>query len=80
MVEIGDRVIEIVNGLSVVGTISGTEDKLIELGIDSLKKVELMIGLEDEFAIQFDDSDLNPANFSTIQDLINLLKKYIGDE
>ena len=34
------------------------ETSLVELGIDSLMTVELVLGLEDAFNIQFNDSDL----------------------
>ena len=45
------------------------ETSLVELGIDSLMTVELVLGLEDAFNIQFNDSDLEMV--------VNLVNKYI---
>ena len=52
--------------------------KLSELGIDSLKNVELAITLEDELNIQFDDSLLIQKNFETVESLIRLVEKTVG--
>ena len=78
MENIQGRVIELVKGFTMVDIITGTNEKLIELGIDSLTKVELIISLEDEFEVLFNDSDLIPANFNNIQDLVNLVSIYVG--
>ena len=49
--------------------------KLIELGIDSLRFIRLIVQLEEEFDIEFDDNDLMLENFKDIQMLIT----YISD-
>ena len=55
-----------------------TEDtSLVELGIDSLMTVELVLGLEDAFNIQFNDSDLEMENLRNVRDIVNLVNKYI---
>lgn len=46
-----------------------------DLGIDSLKLVQLIISLEEDFKFVFDESDLNPSNIKTVGDLYRLLKK-----
>lgn len=53
------------------------ETSLVELGIDSLMTVELVLGLEDAFYIQFNDSDLEMENLRNVRDIVNLVKKYI---
>lgn len=53
------------------------ETSLVELGIDSLMTVELVLGLEDAFNIQFNDSDLEMENLRNVRDIVNLVKKYI---
>lgn len=53
------------------------EDALVELGIDSLKTVELIIMLEDKFDIRFNNSDLLFGKLIQVKDVINLVKKYI---
>ena len=53
------------------------ETSLVELGIDSLMTVELVLGLEDAFNIQFNDSDLEMENLRNVRDIVNLVNKYI---
>lgn len=53
------------------------ETSLVELGIDSLMTVELVLGLEDAFDIQFNDSDLEMENLRNVRDIVNLVNKYI---
>ncbi len=55
-----------------------TKDSLLkdELGIDSLRIVELLVGLEEKLNITFDESDLNPDALVTVGDVSNLLQKY----
>ena len=53
------------------------ETSLVELGIDSLMTVELVLGLEDAFNIQFNDSDLEIENLRNVRDIVNLVNKYI---
>jgi acyl carrier protein len=43
-----------------------TEDKLVDLGIDSLRLVELIIELEDAFDIVIPDEEMLASNFSTV--------------
>ncbi|MCI9541424.1 MAG: hypothetical protein HFG39_10280 [Lachnospiraceae bacterium] len=45
-------------------------------GIDSLLKVQLVIALEEEFNVSFQDDDINQNNFETINAIIELLRKY----
>lgn len=44
-------------------------------GIDSLSKVQLVISLEEEFGIAFDD-DINQSHFQSVSSIGELLKKY----
>lgn len=53
-----------------------TDDSLISIGIDSLKSVELIIELEDGLNIKFDDGDLDPSKLNSVQNIIDLVKKY----
>ena len=45
------------------------ETDLIQLGIDSLMTVELVLGLEEAFDIEFDDSDLEMENLKSVRDI-----------
>ncbi len=53
-----------------------TEDTLLSLGIDSLMTVELVISIEDNLQITFEDSDLDSENFKTVQSVIDIVRKY----
>ncbi len=77
MKTIEDKVLDVVLKLAVIKEITGVEQALLELGFDSLKKVELIIQIENEFQTQFDDSELNPANFRYVKDLVDLVNRHI---
>lgn len=53
------------------------EDDLCEMGLDSIKTIELVVELEDLYDIQIYDEDLLVSNFSSIQQIIKLLNKYV---
>lgn len=71
---------DIINTISRQSIVSkeniGMDDSLASIGIDSLKMVELIVDLEDEFDIIFDDSDLDPSKLLTVSDLIDFVGKY----
>ena len=47
-----------------------------DLGIDSLKIVELLIELEENLGIEFNEDDLDPETIRTVQDLYALISGY----
>lgn len=49
---------------------------LNEVGIDSLRYVELVLVLEEEYSIQIEDEDLIIENFETIDKIIDLINSY----
>ena len=48
-----------------------------DLGIDSLGLVELMLDIEEAFDVTLDESALDPAKLRTVQDLANLVSRYV---
>ena len=50
-----------------------------DLALDSLAMVTLLIEIEDVFEIQLDESDMNPFDLNTVQDVMDLVSKYCGD-
>jgi len=54
-----------------------TCDTLVSIGIDSLRMVELIVTLEDKFGITFDDSDIDSNLLKTVNDIIELVNKYV---
>lgn len=74
-----DKIISIIVKQSVVSEQEiSKNDLLVVLGIDSLKMVELIVALEDELGITFDDSELDPMNLTTVEAIINLANKYLN--
>ena len=44
--------------------------------MDSLLKVQLVIGIENEYNIEFADEDLDQKSFTTIDEICQLINKY----
>ena len=58
-----------------IETLTGDSD-LRTIGIDSLTSIELVVKLEESFDISIGDDDLSVDNVSTINAIIELIKKY----
>ena len=68
--EIKARLAEVAHKDSVDGSL-----KLRELGIDSLDIVELLLQLEEDYDVHFDDVDM--ATLVTVQDLLDEISKQL---
>lgn len=53
-------------------------DTLSSLGMHSMKKVELIVVLEDALSVTFAVEDLSPENLTTVKDIISLAERYTG--
>ena len=64
-------------GEELVKTIAeiSNDENLYNLGLDSLNVVKLVVGLEDEFDIEFEDDDIAGGNWKNINTIVELLKK-----
>lgn len=51
-----------------------------QLVLDSLAMVAMLIEIEETFEIELDEADMNPFELSTVQNVIDLVAKYCGDE
>ena len=72
-----DRINHILTEMCFLDSIPNGEASLRDdLGIDSLRLVELIIALEDEFSVEFDESDLDPAALQTVDDITCLVGRY----
>ncbi len=72
-----EMVDDVVLDLSAIDKISGADATLREeLGFDSLKMVELLVALEEEFEIEFDEGDLEPSLLICVKDIYSLVGKY----
>ena len=50
------------------------------LGLDSLMMVTMLVEIEDIFGIELDETDMNPFELSTVQNVIDMVSKYYGDK
>ena len=71
-----EKVIDILKELSGKDAVSETDRLIDDLFLDSLQMVTLLIDIEDHFGIMLDESDMNPFNLITVNDIHTLLKKY----
>ncbi|MFD2327985.1 acyl carrier protein [Cohnella sp. GCM10020058] len=51
------------------------QTNLVELGLDSLKTIQLVVNLESSLGIVFEDSDLLLENFETIEKIMSTINK-----
>jgi acyl carrier protein len=71
-----DRITRLVRELLVKRSIDrqiGNDDSLMETGLSSLDIVNLMLGVEAEFAIKIPDRDMTPSNFRSIAQIDQLV-------
>lgn len=51
-----------------------------DLALDSLSMVMLLVEIEEAFNIELDMSDMNPFDLSTVQSVIDMVARYVGNE
>lgn len=66
-------IIDAVGGESV----TSEQELKTDIGLDSLSLVAVIVGLEEKFGIEFDESDLDPGKIIRVQDLVELVEKYV---
>lgn len=71
-----DKIIEILKELSGLEEVKPEADLKIDLALDSFSMVALLITIEDTFQIELEESDLNPYQLNTVQDVVDLVEKY----
>lgn len=57
----------------------GLEVDLSEVGLDSASSIKVVVGIEAEFAFQFEDEDLISDNFKTIKSLVSYVEERINN-
>lgn len=76
-----DRITRLVRGLLTKRSIDrpvSNDDGLTEIGLSSLDIVNLMLGVEAEFAIKIPDRDMTSANFRSIAQIDRLVCALLG--
>lgn len=54
------------------GSVSGESQFVDDLGADSLDIVQMLIAMENEFGVSFDDDEI--TSIKTVNDAVNLIK------
>jgi acyl carrier protein len=75
-----DRVARLVRELLAKRAIDkpvGQDDSLSEIGLSSLDIVNLMLGVETEFAVKIPDREMTPSNFRSIAQIDRLVSKLL---
>ena len=57
--------------------ITAEQELKTDIGLDSLSLVAVIVGLEEKFGIEFNESDLDPSKIIRVQDLVELVRKYV---
>lgn len=53
----------------------GLEDDLSAFGLDSASSIKMIVGIEAEFGIEFDDEDLIVDNFMNLKSLLSYIER-----
>lgn len=78
--EIYEKVVKILEEICGNEDIEPSDNLQNDLALDSLDLVAFLVSLEDEFEIEFDESDMNPYDFETVENVIKIIEKYLGDD
>lgn len=72
-----EKIIKILENVCNKNNVDYRKCNLIESGIlESLALMQLLSALEEEYDIEIDIDDVNEENFSTVNNIIKLVKKY----
>lgn len=75
--KIRKQVFEIIEELCLSPITDADQTLLGDLSLDSLRMVMLLVTLEDNFEIELDESDMNPFVLITVNDVVDLVMKYV---
>lgn len=70
------RIINVIRKSTDVKKINYNDLLIDDLSMDSMAMVLLLINLEEEFKIEFNEVDMNPYDLKTVSDVVNLVNKY----
>jgi acyl carrier protein len=60
------------------GNIDISDKPIKDLGVDSFKYITLILAIEKEFSIEFDDEFHDNHSSLTIKSLVNIIEKYVN--
>lgn len=73
------KVKEILCELSGEENIENTDHLQGDLALDNLMMVTMLVEIEEAFAIELDEADMNPFDLGTVQNVIDMVAKYCGE-
>jgi acyl carrier protein len=76
--EVCDRLIGLVKQVSGSAAVFPVGTQLSELGVSSLKMVNLMLAVELEFDIAIPQSDITPENFQSVTSIQGLVERMLS--
>ena len=77
---IREKIVEILAGISLKDEIEASDVLTADLALDSLGLVVLLVQIEDAFTIELKEEDMNPYDLITVEDVIAMIGKYVGDD
>lgn len=82
--ELKNRIIELIVKSGIfevdnIGIILRNTDDLQEVGINSLNFIKLIVAIENEFEIEFEDDDLDHTRFKTLTAICNYIESRYTD-
>jgi len=51
-----------------------------KVGLDSVQILEVVVGLEEQFGVKFEDADFDIANFSTVKAIADYVREKSGQK
>lgn len=74
-----DKILELIKkNAPLKDEINGQMHMIKDLGMNSLRRTQLICDIEEAFGFEFDFSDLNPDNFCYVKDVYTITKKYVN--
>ena len=73
---ISERVINVIKKISECDKVKLSDNLQNDICLDSLGLVTLLIELEEEFAIELNESDMNPLDLITVQSVVDVVERY----
>ncbi len=77
--DIEEKVKDILCDLSGEESVENDATLKEDLALDSISMITMLVDIEEVFDIELDQSDMNPYDLITVQNVIELVCRYRGD-
>ncbi|MDR0288091.1 MAG: phosphopantetheine-binding protein [Clostridiales bacterium] len=58
-------------------TVIQLSSKIMDIGLNSIDFIKILVFVEDEFGIEFDDNDLLMEKYQVVEDMVDLICLYM---